>query len=94
MDQNNADEEKKKKGREEEKQKAKDILMLSKDVTTYGLKCMANYFLSIAKESSREDDDISCLQSKCREAMPCEYRTIDDLSKFQLEQRQRKLLYK
>ncbi|GAB4842176.1 hypothetical protein Ancab_012134 [Ancistrocladus abbreviatus] len=97
MDQINAEEEKKKKEREDGKRKAKDILMLSsKDVTTYRLKRMANYFLSLAKESSREDDDISHLQSKCREieVMHCEYITVDDLSKFQLEEYEKELLYK
>ncbi|GAB4842560.1 hypothetical protein Ancab_012536 [Ancistrocladus abbreviatus] len=96
LDQNNADEEKKKKEREDHgKRKAKDILMLSsKDVTTYRLKRMANYFLSLAKESSREDDDISHLQSKCREIKASEYITVDDLSKFQLEEYEKELLYK
>ncbi|GAB4842476.1 hypothetical protein Ancab_012450 [Ancistrocladus abbreviatus] len=95
LDQNNADEEKRKKEREDGKRKAKDILMLSsKDVTTYRLKRMANYFLSLAKESSREDDDISHLQSKCREIKAGEYITVDDLSKFQLEEYEKELLYK
>ncbi|GMH17606.1 hypothetical protein Nepgr_019447 [Nepenthes gracilis] len=87
--------------KEEEKKRAKDILhigdrMLSKNVTTYGIKQMAGYFVALAKLSSREDDDISDLVMTCSKVIPPdgEHKIKDNLLQaFQLDEKEVDLLF-
>ncbi|GMH17603.1 hypothetical protein Nepgr_019444 [Nepenthes gracilis] len=91
----------KEKEKEEEKRRAKDILhigdrMLSKNVTTYGIKQMAGYFVALARLSSREDDDISDLLATCQEVIPHDGEHIikgNLLEAFQLDEKEVDLLF-
>ncbi|GMH17598.1 hypothetical protein Nepgr_019439 [Nepenthes gracilis] len=103
IDRNNnaADDGRKEKPKEEEKRRAKNILrigdrMLSKNVTTYGIKQMAGYFVALAKLSSREDDHISYLLATCREVIPHDGEHIikdNLLQTFQLDDKEVELLF-
>ncbi|GAB4842465.1 hypothetical protein Ancab_012438 [Ancistrocladus abbreviatus] len=95
-----ADEEKSKREREQQKRIAQDIKdrMLSKDLmTTYQIRRMAKMFITLARISSRdEEDDISDILEEFHNKFPKdhEYITEDNLREFlKVDEQDAELLY-
>ncbi|GAB4828044.1 hypothetical protein Ancab_034957 [Ancistrocladus abbreviatus] len=97
-----AEDERKKKERERGKT-AMSILMLSPRArTTYNIKCMAEYFVSLAKESSIDgkrisiNKDIKLLRQKYNRLAQNQnqYMTTNDLRQFNMSEHEAGLLFK
>ncbi|GAB4842458.1 hypothetical protein Ancab_012431 [Ancistrocladus abbreviatus] len=93
------EEEKTKREREQEKRIVQDIKdrMLSKDLTTYTIKRMAKTFITLARLSSRDDeDDIRDILEDFHDKFPKDdrYKIEDNLRKFlKMDEEEAKLLY-
>ncbi|GAB4828038.1 hypothetical protein Ancab_034951, partial [Ancistrocladus abbreviatus] len=96
-----AEDERKKKERERGKT-AISILVLSPRATTYNIKCMAEYFVSLAKESSIDgkrisiNKDIKLLRQKYNRLAQNQnqYMTTNDLRQFNMSEHEAGLLFK
>ncbi|GMH29133.1 hypothetical protein Nepgr_030976 [Nepenthes gracilis] len=98
IEKTNVERVKSKKEMEEENRFIKDIKrhMLSEEATTYDIKHMAKKFVTLAKLSSRDqDDDIFEILEECQKNFPHDHGDIskEDLLKFEVDENEAELLY-